>query len=128
MNQRTSHPKAMSLIINQRTCRPNVVVAKKQRKDPHPEKCLITSHRLAMSRSLLNKRHSQHGAQLTGNFTLSHDPTLKSSTWRPTSGFFQKPTGFQSVHVLDFKSTYMAPNVQGASCQKKRDLRSPTTQ
>ena len=28
--------------------------------------------------------HSQHGFQLTRNFTLTHDPTLKSSTWSPT--------------------------------------------
>jgi hypothetical protein len=69
----------------------NVVVAKATKR-AHPEKRLITSHRLAMSRSLLNKRHSEHGAQLVG---------------------FQKPTGFQSVHVFDFKSIYMAPQRGG---------------
>jgi len=39
---------------------------------PWETKCLITSYRPAMPWSLLNKRHSEHDARLTRDFTLSH--------------------------------------------------------
>ncbi len=55
---------------------------------PWETKCLITSYRLAMSWSLLNKRHSQHGT-LTW-WLLTPQPTSRSIFLTPPKGSVKK--------------------------------------
>jgi len=53
-----------------------------------PQRVLTYTQHQPLERSIV-----LHDAQLTGNFTPSHDSTLKSSTWRPIlQGLFSSNT------------------------------------